>query len=225
MAWPDFAYDIYEDFEDSTLAAGLTESDAGGEFDFPDSAQYYMGSNSASDSLDGAEAFIYFEAPDSFSYGFWFRTGTYGNWAGGPWIIRLLSVASGSLYRIIDEDNTGSSANQFMCIEDSDVITRSSGTWYWCTGKLVRNGTCYFRVYDTAHAQVGSEMSYAMPNTEFGHFQLGSSIAFTNASIVYFDAFVVDTTDATYPLLGWETAAGGTNVSKYKKYYDYRRAQ
>jgi hypothetical protein len=212
MAWPDFAYDIHEDFEDVNLATGLTESDATAEFDFPDSAQFYMGANSASDSLDNGEAYIWFEAPDSFSYGFWFRTGTYGNWAGGPWIIRLLDTVGGSLYRIIDEDNTGSSANQFRSLEDQDVIARSNATWYWITGKLVRNGTCLLRVYDTAHNQVGAEMSYAMPNTEFGRLQIGSSVAFANASIVYFDAFVVDTTDATYPLFGWETAGGGSKV-------------
>ena len=206
MAYPDFAYDVYENFEDASLASGLTLIDTTSAITLPSSTQHYMGSNSMAVDLAGlaAQAQINYDgiSSNNISFGFWFRTGSYGNWDGGPTIINAQNDGYGNLIRIADERNAGSNDRQLA--GEGGTVAVSDYTWYWITVQYNRNATSYWRVYDATNALVGTQQSFTAPDYAVDNILFGSWAA-DFSCIIYFDDLVIDRTDATFPLLGWET--------------------
>jgi hypothetical protein len=211
MAWPDYTYNIFENFEDATLESGLTLTDTSGAVTIPSSAQYYIDTHSMALNLSGLTVranISYGNCGNTASFGFWYRSGSYGGWAGGPMIFNLKSNAYGNLIQMIDERSAGDNTRRIRCNNQS--IEVSDYTWYWLTVKFDRNATGYFRVYDTSGNIVGSAQSFSCVDYAADEgFYLGSWGG-SHSCVVYFDALVVDTTNANFPLLGWETESGGT---------------
>lgn len=77
-----------------------------------------------------------------------------------------------------------------------------SGNFYWITAKVTQNATSYVRVYDTTGALVGTEVSATAGNQTIRYISLGDTLNETadNSILTYWDDFVLDWTDATYPL-------------------------
>lgn len=77
-----------------------------------------------------------------------------------------------------------------------------SGTFYWITAKITQNATSYVKVYDTTGAQVGTEVSATAGNQTIRYITLGDTLNETadNSIVTYWDDFLLDWTDATYPL-------------------------
>lgn len=137
------------------------------------------------------------------SVGFWFRVtaltdSTYavGYAAGegilsGTAIITLRMSRSGSAYTIL--------LHQPTTPADSGTVSVSIDTWYWISIKVVRNGTCLLRVYDTSSALVGSEQSLAGSDYNFWyHYFPGASGSATGN--YYIDDFVINNDTAPFPL-------------------------
>jgi len=224
MSWPDYTYDIFEDFEDSTLASGLTEADADGIVSFPDSTQYWLGSNSAKWNNNGSAHTARFtlapSAKNNFSAGFaWRTTATTSNYTFGSLIFEAgWATYSGSgIIRIYDGRDTGNNTRQFVIrfYGASTVdykLTVSDNTWYWITVQYNRNSTSYCNIYTsdkTRVAQLSSDIiNYACDFLRFG----GSSAVYNSAN--YLDDIVIDWTNYAFPLLGWESvaASGGPLV-------------
>ena len=80
------------------------------------------------------------------------------------------------------------------------------------------------RVYDTSENLVGSEQTCTGKDNDWRYLNFGLlgnlDMSDTNVNF-YWDAIVADWTDATYPLLGWETAEGG--IVQHSFYYNRRR--
>ena len=229
MAFPDYTYDRYCDFE-AGLPAAWTETDAGGNLNVQSATAKYYGSYGMA--YDGVNSpFIRTDFgvnPTSISLGFWMYTGVHTDWARNYVVYTDNSTLGAVPIRALWGDTEGGDA-KFTLRNDTGTysaagVTVADATWYWVTIQATISGTAYLRVYNTSHAQVGAEISVAVnANNNFRYLNIIGPAS--SSAVVYYDDIVIDWTDATYPLLGWETAAGGTNVSKYKKYYDYRRSQ
>ncbi len=208
MAFPDYDYDIYEDFENA-LGGEWSETDPNNVVDGQSTDAEYRGSQGAKHDWNGGNAGSLHLALGgtyaNFSIGFWFKTPANTNG-----IIMFQDAAENCRLYYYD------SYFRFRGSDWSININATQNTWYWVTIDMVRNGTSTIRVYDTNHDQVGSDgtiLSYdaAMSVVDF----FGG--ADDNPTAAYLDEVVVDTTDATWPLLGWETSAGGIVVLRRRR--------
>lgn len=228
MAWPDFTYDVWEDCLDGSLAAGLAETDVGSCLTISSATQQLGGENTMEIVTDAANpAHINYASVNSdvVSLGFWFRSGSYANWSGGPIILELRNVSYGLQLYLTDEKSASTNARQIKCLANTGpsqaagIVAVSDYTWYWITLQFNRNGTLYWRVYNEAHALVGSEQSFStLANYAVSTIYYGEYVAYgTAGKYIYFKNFVVDKTDGTYPLYGWETgAAGHPTLSRFR---------
>ncbi len=213
MAWPDFTYDIYEDFEDA-LSASWVETDTESLIDPNDASAKYYGAKGCSISLNNtAVCYVgYQDAERTLSVGFWFYASALPSnaafsffcWgrdqtATGTYNIKAYYVrATGPIYTIKLRGAEGAY---------SGAITLTGDTWYWCTINMVKNATSTLRVYGTDKAQVGTDVTVAAGNNAADCYLFGNDTVLGIADAIYIDDFVVDYTDATFPLLGWEAAA------------------
>jgi hypothetical protein len=126
MAWPDYTYNIFENFEDATLESGLTLTDTSGAVTIPSSAQYYIDTHSMALNLSGLTVranISYGNCGNTASFGFWYRSGSYGGWAGGPMIFNLKSNAYGNLIQMIDERSAGDNTRRIRCNNQSIEVS------------------------------------------------------------------------------------------------------
>ncbi|MDD5391100.1 MAG: hypothetical protein PHD37_17315 [Gallionellaceae bacterium] len=224
MAWPDFTYDIYEDGEDSTLDE-LAEVDTTGRLALADTSQYYLGTHSheIDHSSQTAEATLGLtgKAYASVSVGFAYRRYTSITWNWGPRIITFVDSAWTAYYLNAGREAANNNVRAF-CMNQSDAgaITGVDDlTWYWITARYIRNDNVTFRVYDAAHSQVGNDLTVEAPDLTCQIVTIGSdSEGATSASYSYIDDIVVDYTDGTFPLLGWEVGGGGSIVPQAMYY-------
>lgn len=79
------------------------------------------------------------------------------------------------------------------------AITVSDNTWYWVTGKFVRNGTSSLAVYNTSGVQVGSTVTGTATDYAADSFQIAIYGA-PSSTALYFDEVYVDYTSAAFPL-------------------------
>jgi len=213
--------DVHEDFENA-LDGSWVETDTDNNIDVNDAAAKYAGTNGMSldyygDNAGVEKAHIRYnmgaERTD-LSVGWWWYSGAMSsfsgsadiaNWAGATTGTTNLRVyyhkAGGSTYEV-DIRGTGYSANRKAI---------SVNTWYWLTLDLNKNGTCTLRVYNTSGAEVdaGTSVTATANNGVCQYFYLGFTGTPTDEEgVIYYDDFVADWADATFPLLGW-TVAGG----------------
>lgn len=145
--------------------------------------------------------------PGAISFGFWFKVGSAFT---GSYDEHDIFVArrnlGGTNYYVKLSDNDG--PRIFLFAENHDYspgINISTETWYWITGKWVLNSDLSLRVYDDSGNQVGAQQRYtgSTITDKIIHFAVGSWIGPTDGNtqgVLRFDDFVVDWTDATYPL-------------------------
>jgi hypothetical protein len=225
MAFPDYAYDMYEDFEDD-LGASWTETDPDTNIDVANAAAKYYGALGMAEDSRGSGspadiAHIRYNMgaeKTDLSVGFWFRGATIAAatsiqsifaWATATLTVNLRAYyykASGVYtFRLRNAAGTWSAVQK----------TISPATWYWMTLDLNKNDVSTLRIYDTAGAEVDAAnvcnvtaSNNACQYLFWGAIVTGADEAFVN----YFDDLVVDWTDATFPLLGWEAAGGGAVI-------------
>lgn len=132
------------------------------------------------------------------SFGFWFR------YTGDPavnkrlfWVIN----GGGSDVVIIDYQRVTDTLT-FINGANSNGVALSADTHYWVTVDVTQNATSTARVYDTSSAQVGTDFTVTAGNNAIRRVLLGNYNAqlVDTGIVVYFDDFVADWTDATFPL-------------------------
>lgn len=173
------------------------------------------------DSAGGAQAYLSFGHPaqrTQMSWGFWFKiVGAAFFSSFSEYDLCRNSTDLGtlpSLIKVVDDTNE-TRFHLFVPSTYSAGIPIQENTWYWVTGKHVKNGTVVASLYNDSGVQVGVEQSIAVGNenlTEFlfGVFAGGPDVA----SSIYFDDLIMDWTNATYPLgppLTLGTAVGRRN--------------
>lgn len=213
MAFPDYAYDLFEDFEDAL--AGWTEDDTAGKLDPLDNTAEYAGTYGMSVLWDNAAIALIQRDIGSdktnISVGFWFYGQALGAFSAGGPVFRCddLILTTGNYvlkchwHRSVD--NT-----YMLALEGTGALqhtgTLSVSTWYWITIDVDRNNTSTLRVYDTAHSQVGVDVTTTARDFAIRHIGFGKINTISDGSSAGFmDNIVSDWTDATFPLLGWET--------------------
>ena len=228
--------DVYEDFEDALVT--WVETDLSGVLDpHSASAQYPGDSGSAGMAIDmTASHTAYIRYPVGFastpvSIGFWFYTGAYGTWANGPFIAFLGDIAElpDNLRVISISRDAGATDNLDKIVIRGNAAPVNgpliaNSTWYWITAQAVRNGTCTVRVYDTSFAQVGADVTCTGNDNAINALTLGGAPGDPTATSIYFDEYVADWTDATFPLLGWDSGISGTSVPVKSNFYRRMRA-
>jgi hypothetical protein len=239
MAFPDYSYDVYEDFEDA-LGAPWTEVDGDNNLDPNNAAAKYYGSygmriNDVGDTAGKDIAYIlgnFGAAKTAISIGFWYKIPNASDaWWGAhkkiifgqdndgyPFIVEMYDAQQGAApYIRIRNDGTY-----------SDPINLTVNTWYWVTIKAVQNDTCYMRAYNEDHDQVGNEVTVTGEDKTCQYLFFGNvtAPAWDDTGLnIDWDDLVIDYTDATFPLLGWETGgeppAGGitTQAAAYLRGY------
>jgi len=128
MAWPDFAYDHYENAEDATLD-GWAETDPDGVLTLADATLPYNGSGSHSCVIDTLNSDTYLEGihtAAAASIGFWFYTGTWNNGDSIQWF-RLSNDGYGTLLRLKLSNNAG--VYTIADIDSADSVTVAAATW------------------------------------------------------------------------------------------------
>jgi len=212
--------DIWEDWEGALLGS-LTLDSADGHLNDHDATKPYAGTYSASLSLTSSNTIsrVYYgsQTLDSpFSLGFWYWSGTFAAWSGVYEVIRFLYASSGYQRSLVaGASNNNSTPNQIATYNDdgSARVVLSANTWYWVTMQWNKGSTCKCRVYNTSHAQVGSEFTWTALNETVQSIAIGNcggASAASWATSVYFDDWVIDKTNALYPILGWDVAGGGS---------------
>lgn len=117
-------------------------------------------------------------------------------------------------------DHTGRGGHLYLYSGEAGYSTAiqiggSPDTWFWVTARLETGGSNRLRVYDASGVQVGSEQTRTAHATEPSYqVSLGSAVGALagHTGSVYFDDFVMDWADATFPLgppLAAEVAGGG----------------
>ena len=215
------AVDVYEDFEDDTLAPGLTWEHVAQEgTDITLSSTDCSHDGAASLKINhGAmsdQANVIFFAPgpapritSRISAGFWVRCptlssdGTYAEVANPTdqnyqYILQLyFERVSGSIF-IITSWNS-----------DSCAVTQ--GNWYWCAYLFdAVGGTNRLNVYaDGPDHSLLFSTTTPVPSsqTSMSELTLGVEMAETlPGTVVYYDDYAIDYTNAAFPIRGWDAA-------------------
>lgn len=212
--------DVYEDFEDA-LDGSWSETDSGGNLDPQDASANYAGTYGMSLNLDATVAYFDYSVGSSetdVSVGFWFNPTAMGTnftesmeifiagaSAGSP-TVRLYYYDVGNVYTLRLR-GTGFGAN--------NKTLPSVGAWYWITLDIVQNSTCTLRVYaaDESEVDSGTSVTVTANDVAVSHIFLGTNSVTAVSGTLYYDDFVADWTDATYPLLGWSAAGGLSGTS------------
>jgi len=214
MAYPDFTTDTYEDFEDSTLASGLSEVDVGGNITFPDAGQVFAGSGAmkvvASTSEDD-----YIErasiGQNYYQFGFAFYATNLDNYDPGLEILNLVSNSYGTMVRLSWKSPDVDPLIRVRIADTEYDFPLTPDQWYWLSGNWIRNGTGKFRIYNYDHTEAIEPqdcacLDYAVDACRMGN--LGSN----NTKTFYFDRFVDYHANTQDSLLGWESAAAGLSI-------------
>lgn len=235
MAFPDYTYDIYEDFEDA-VGGTWSETDADANINSADTAAKYYGAKGLSLNWRGATegydtSYISLDlgaTRDTFSLGFWYYVPTTTGATIAVIAMRTSATTGGG---------TTSSNIRFYFNRASGVYSMklrnlagdysaniktlpASGAFYWVTIKHVRNATSTLRVYDTAGDEVDAATECSVTASDNANRYLVWYTGAYDEDVNFFiDDVVVDYTDATYPLFGWETGGGGTVVPQIMTYY------
>ncbi len=209
MAFPDYDYDYYEDFEDA-LSGDWSETDPNNVVDGQSTDAEYRGSQGAKHDWNGGNTGTLHLALGgtyaNFSIGFWFKLPNNTNGI-------IMFQDAGQNIRLYYYDS-------YFRLRGTDwtatTIAATQNTWYWLTLDMVRNGISTLRVYDTNDNQVGSDSTVTAYNAAMSVVDFFGG-ADDNPTAAYLDEVVVDITDATWPLLGWETGAGDIVILRRRR--------
>jgi hypothetical protein len=145
----------------------------------------------------------YFPAStNSFSIGFWYYTPTQQNYNNVAlfYAINSDSAVFATLYGDVGADGGGSTKIKFGT--STSYITVTTATWYWVTAQFVKNSTCTINIYtdDIGTSLVGTT-SFSATDFAFIGINLGTA-AYSVATTGYYDNILMDTINATFPLIG-----------------------
>lgn len=201
-AWPNFTYDAAQTFE-AALSGSWSETDGAGIITPQSTTDKYRGTY-AMQVASGSTAesnvnYAISPAKATLSIGFWYKSGTYGNWEGDRTIAYIYNDANGVACAIREGRSAGDNARGMVMNLSATRITLANATWYWVTLQYVQNGTSSLAVYDTAGAQVGSTVTGTAPNYIANSVRFGT-YAVASSTPTYFDEIYIDYADATFPL-------------------------
>jgi hypothetical protein len=135
------------------------------------------------------------------SFGFWYYLPTLGN-AKAVYLLKIMDPAFADVgVEVAFYDNNGSNCKVLIgASTGTNVFTQNA--WYWLTGKIVKNSTSYLSVYNSSGTRVETDLTVTAANKDPSYFYLGGNSANSAgmSGAGYFDDFVLDWTDATYPL-------------------------
>jgi len=163
-------------------------------------------------STTGAKGVITYNLPVSkgtVSIGLWYKTGASYAYAEGPHFMTFYNNAYGDLMRLADERDGVDNQRQMRASPDNSggttgrVTGLADNTWYWVTMKNVQGGVGTFSVYNTSLQLLGTTTYTDFSNQIVNTIMLGNSqlTAPADSYSVSFDDFVVDTTNANFPLM------------------------
>ena len=211
MTWPNFSYDIYENFEDASLASGLSLTDPDGKVTLPSTDFYKDGSNclkiDCSGSGEWGSKIEYYCDVENVSFGLWYKTATMDS------SFRLATVCTAKNYsfayqiQLIEEldwsNNRGFAVNFF----DETFIPCTDNTWYWITCRYRKDIGGEVNIYNEVRELLGTLTITNANTTNCALLQIGQvySSDHRDNTYIYVDGYVIDFTSASFPLLGWET--------------------
>ena len=216
--------DIYEDFEDATLEAGLTKVDASSHMTLPDSS---WRANSMSIDLSGAvgswTAVIELSVSSlaNMSFGIWCREPNYSTNGHYNYLLRCRTSAWARAFHITTARDFAGNCYIGINLEDGGVygtqgIQVSPDTDYWVTCRWRAGTGADLSVYDSTYNLIGSITGIASNANNIDVVVLGESYHFQENIGLYtrVDDYVIDGTAALFPVLGWDVG-GVTGTSIY----------
>ena len=213
MAWPDFDYDLYENFEDGVLESGLTETDTAGILTLSSTDQYKIGTHSMKIDHTGitTEAYINMGSVNlaAVSFGFWYRSGS--NFANSGDHHNIIRASDGATWgRGLLEGRSNIDGHHVLFNNNSsEEYEIEDYTWYYITVKFdPANSLMSWRVYSESYELVWSSTQSTGGTGNIAIWFLGTFDGSSINSAIYYDSFIMDSTDATFPLLGWESGGG-----------------
>lgn len=204
MAWFD-ALAAFENGEDGTLAAGLTETDTGGAISLGSTDQEYAGSASIDVNYGSKSATAYIERAyasptDHVTTIFWYRTLTgLTAWDFGPMILWMGNGAYGSqaLYlvdRYIDTRQIMIGRSNGTEVDSVDVV---EGTWYGFSVEYVRNGTSVVTIWNADHSVLETVNVASTPDAALEFIRIGAEgTGAYSGEHAYFDDVGIDESNA-----------------------------
>jgi hypothetical protein len=200
--------DIYEDFEDSTLAAGLTwEYHTSNDVTLSSTEHPYAGLASCKinhQSMGNQANILYFTGASNISAGFWFLCPTIASEAVGSNTAQIAnpidSTTSTYAVRVAVQKSSGA---YHLVLDWGNSCTVLPGSWYWITYQYNGGGTSRLRVYDTSQTQI-LDASHSSPVLHLSELTLGTEQPENlPGTVVYYDEYVIDYTNHAFPILGW----------------------
>ncbi len=163
-------------------------------------------------SSTGAIGIIIYNLPaekNAVSVGLWYKTGASYRFGEGPHFMSFFHPTHGPTMRLSDERDGMDNQRQIRVSPENSggtlgrVTGISENTWYWVTMKFVKGSTGSLSVYDTSLHLVGATTYMDSSNAEVTAIELGNSQRTypPNSYTIAFDDFVMDTRNATFPLM------------------------
>jgi hypothetical protein len=105
--------------------------------------------------------------------------------------------------KLADQNDGGTGVREIAVSPQDAAVPVADNTWYWCTLKFVEGGVGSFSVYDTSLNLVGTTTFTDTSDVPIQSIQIGNGAGITQTSgeSVYLDDFIVDYTNANFPLL------------------------
>lgn len=225
MAYPDFAYDIFENFENA-LVFPWTENDVDSNINIS-TAKYFAGTHSLEIDPIGATAGVdagynvvaqCASTKTKCSFNVWFRTPDNSGMSGGTVTFPFITVSeldTGGNYLIkiyihYNWDGVLSIRMRGAGGAYTDLMPVSYNTWYCMKIYVEKNATSRIRIYDSTDIIVGTEKTVTAYNYNINYLFLGcistEYLSWSDSTQkLYLDNFVCDYTLCTYPLNGIET--------------------
>lgn len=212
-SYPGFTYDVLQDFE-SPLSGDWSKSDGDDSIDEQDAAAKWRGTYGASVvSGIATERYVLWDKAgadySSITFGFFYKSGEYGNFEDGRWLCRVRNDGLGGIFRIMEgKPGGGGSSPRINWNLSGDSVDVANNTWYFIKARFTRLGTCEVAVFDALTAvQVGTTMT-ATDTTDvsvndiwFGSFGVASITA------TYFDDIFIRYAGTTNTLLPFPTGS------------------
>ena len=235
------SYDLWIDFESDTVgstitAAQLAQSSHGATGSWSAGSTLMTAQTASQDpgdpgtrgmqysSTSGAKGSVTYSLPVSkstVSIGLWYKTGASYAYAEGPHFMTFYNEAYGDLMRLADERDGVDNQRQIRVSPDNSggttgrITGLSDNTWYWVTMKFVKGATGNFSVYNTALQLLGATTYTDTSNQIVNSILLGNSQLTSPADSykVSFDDFVMDSTNANFPLMPPNTVVNSTSTA------------
>ena len=220
MAYPDFTYSKFEDFQDASLTSGFTQTDTIPLITLPNNNGWSAGINDMSISYANA-AVAYIErssvSSDYYRAGMWHKTLNLANYSTGSSVLTLYNASSTFILRLRYWTNNG--YPQFLVITPAGTVYgtlhASNSTHYFISVIYYRNNTGVVYIYDATNALVDT-ITITCPNYPVSFARIGkiSTENLTGVSSGYYNFVdIIDGSHIADPILGYLTSPTITGES------------